>query len=216
MGEYCDNAFGNMSPVQKDPDGSTVHYEFKDSYLFTYGTINKTEDFFDENLSLSREDKFKILDFLNGALRKDYSDFEKLLLNKQSRSLKMVRDTQNATEEKLSSAKKVSVICFFALFFAAAFSAGIWFLYSAFSTFLPWRWPEICVTIAYIILWFLLYALLNRKFCKTDADILFAHGVFVVASYDIAIFLLLIKAWRLNWLAAVSFLIALVLSVDER
>lgn len=76
MGEYHDKAFGNMSPVQIAPDGSKIHIQFKNCYLFAGGTIRRVEEFIDENITLSQEDKFKLLDFLSEALKKDYTDLE--------------------------------------------------------------------------------------------------------------------------------------------
>ena len=42
------------------------------------------------------------------------------------------------------------------------------------------------------------------------------HGVLVIASYDIAIFLVLEQGGRLSWLGAAAFIIAIGLSLDEK
>lgn len=216
MGEYCDKAFGNMNPVQNAPDGTRVHYNFKDSYLFAHGTISSAEDFLDENLSLSRDDKFKILDFLKAELSRDYADYERHLQNKQAPLLEMKRNLREGTEEKLSSAKKISTMGFVGFVLAFAFSAFIRVLYTIFSTYLPWHWPWICVTAAYILLWYLLCRLLKWKFNETAGDRMMTHGVLVIASYDIAIFLVLEQGGRLSWLGAAAFIIAIGLSLDEK
>lgn len=216
MGEYCDKAFGNMNLVQNTPDGTRVHYNFKDSHLVTHGTISRTEDFLDENLSLNQEDKFKILDFLKAELSQDYADYERHLQNKQASLLEMKRNLREDTEEKLSGAKKVSTMGLIGLVFAFAFSAFIGALYTIFSTYLPWHWPWICVTAAYILLWYSLYRLLEWKFNETAGDQMMTHGVLVISSYDIAIFLVLDQGGRLSWLAAVPFLIAIGLSISEK
>ncbi len=127
----------------------------------------------------------------------------------------MRREIKENAKEKLNGAKKVSMMGFIGLLLAFAFSSLIGVLYTILSTYLSWYWPNICITATYILLWFLLCILLERRFNRTDADRMITHGVLVTASYDIAIFLILGNGGQLNWLAAISFLIAIGLSIME-
>lgn len=80
----------------------------KTSDLFTDRTIRRTEDFLDTSMSLTPEDKLRLLDFLAETLRKDYANYESFVAIDISLQAK-IEKIKNAEDEEERSEKRHTV-----------------------------------------------------------------------------------------------------------